>query len=69
MTIKELDVVALLKSLPDQNLGKGAIGTVVHIYNENFFEVEFADLKGQTYALLTISAQDVLLLKHEPELV
>jgi hypothetical protein len=69
MTIKELDIVALLKSLPEQHLGKGAIGTIVYVYNENFFEVEFADLKGETYALLTLPAQNLLLLKHEPEMV
>ena len=68
MNIKELDIVALLKPLPEHHLGKGAIGTVVHAYNQNYFEVEFADLKGQTYALLTLSAHDFLLLKHEPEM-
>jgi hypothetical protein len=46
-----------------------AIGTVVHVYNLNSFEVEFADLKGQTYGLLTLSPQDILLLRHEPEMV
>ncbi len=69
MNIQELDVVALLKALPEQNLAKGAIGTVVHVYDLNNFEVEFADLKGQTYGLLTLSPQDILLLRHEPEMV
>lgn len=69
MGIKELDIVALLKPLPEHRLGKGAIGTVVHVYNKNNYEVEFADLNGQTYALLTLSSGDVLLLKHEPEVV
>lgn len=69
MKIKELDTVALLKPLPEQHLGKGAIGTVVHVYNDDFFEVEFADLKGQTYALLTLPVQHLLLLKHEPEML
>ncbi|MCY7422403.1 MAG: DUF4926 domain-containing protein [Chitinophagaceae bacterium] len=69
MDIKELDIVALLNPLPEHHLAKGAIGTVVHVYNLNNYEVEFADLKGQTYALLTLSLQDILLLKHEPEMV
>jgi hypothetical protein len=69
MGIRELDVVALLRPLPDQHLAKGAIGTVVHVYDQYNYEVEFADLKGQTYALLTLSLQDILLLKHEPEMV
>jgi len=67
--IKELDVVALLTTFPEERLSKGAIGTVVHIYNNNFYEVEFADMKGQTYALLTLPAEKLLLLKHEPEIV
>lgn len=68
MIIKELDIVALLRSIQHLHLGKGAIGTVVHLYNDNTYEVEFANLKGETYALLTLSAQDILLLKHEPEM-
>jgi len=67
--IKELDVVALLTTFPEERLSKGAIGTVVHIYNNNFYEVEFADMKGQTYAILTLPAEKLLLLKHEPEIV
>lgn len=67
--IKELDIVALLKPLPEQRLGKGAIGTVVHVYNEDFYEIEFADLRGQAYALIALPAQQLLLLKHEPEMI
>ena len=69
MTIKELDIVALLKPLPEEHLVKGAIGTVTYVYNENFYEIEFADTKGQTYALMTLPAQHLLLLSHEPQLV
>jgi hypothetical protein len=67
--IKELDVVALLTAIPGERLSKGVIGTVMHAYNNNFYEVEFADLKGQTYALLTLPAEKLLLLKHEPEII
>ena len=66
MDIKELDIVALLKPLVEHHIAKGAIGTVVYVYDQDNFEVEFADLKGQTYALLALSSQDILLLKHEP---
>ncbi|MBD0279350.1 MAG: DUF4926 domain-containing protein [Flavisolibacter sp.] len=68
-TIKELDVVALLTALPEERLSKGTIGTVVHVYDNDFYEIEFADLKGQTYALLTLPADQLLLLKHEPQTV
>ena len=67
--IKELDVVALLTAFLEERLRKGAIGTVVHVYNNNFYEVKFADMKGQTYAILTLPAEKLLLLKHEPEIV
>jgi hypothetical protein len=64
--IKELDIVALLEDLPGKQLSKGTIGTVVHIYNNNLYEVEFADLNGQAYALLTLPLEKLLLLKHDP---
>lgn len=69
MPIKELDIVALLKAIPDKRLAKGTIGTVVHVYKENFYEVEFANSKGETYALLTLSEENLLVLKHEPEII
>ena len=64
--IKELDIVAMLSAFPEEHLGKGAIGTIVHVYNNNFYEVEFSDLNGQTYALLTLPSEKLLLLKHDP---
>ncbi len=64
--IKELDIVALLEDLPGKHLSKGTIGTIVHVYENNFYEIEFADLNGQAYALLTLSAEKLLLLKHDP---
>lgn len=69
MKLKELDIVALLKALPEKHLAKGAIGTVVHLYDDNVYEVEFADSKGETYAMLELPAENLLLLKHEPEMV
>lgn len=64
--IKELDIVALLEDISAQHLSKGAIGTIVHVYNNNFYEVEFSDLNGQAYALLTLPSEKLLLLKHDP---
>ncbi|MBD0375236.1 MAG: DUF4926 domain-containing protein [Flavisolibacter sp.] len=42
---------------------------MVHVYNHQFYEVEFADLNGHTYAQLTLPAEQLLLLKHEPQRV
>jgi len=64
--IKELDIVALLEDLPGKHLSKGTIGTIVYVYDDNFYEVEFSDLNGQAYALITLPAEKLLLLKHDP---
>jgi hypothetical protein len=69
MKLKILDIVALLKPIPEKHLAKGAIGTIVYIYNEDDYEVEFANGKGEAYALLTLPAESLLLLKHEPEMM
>ncbi len=68
MQLTELNVIALLNEIPAEHLGKGTIGTIVHDYHNGFFEVEFSDTKGRTYAQLTLAADNLLLLKHEPEL-
>lgn len=39
--IKLLDIVALLKQIPEHKLLRGQIGTVVEKYTETDFEVEF----------------------------
>lgn len=64
--MKELDIVALLEDIPGKHLSKGTIGTIVHVYNNNFYEIEFSDLNGQAYALLTLPLEKLLLLKHDP---
>ena len=56
------DVVALLQDLPAKHfetdqpllLRRGQIGTIVMTYDEDAFEVEFADPDGRTYALLPV---------------
>ncbi len=42
--IEELDVVALIRSLPEHSLREGEMGTVVMIYGDHAaYEVEFMD--------------------------
>ena len=46
--IKLLDVVALTQDVPEHNLKRGEVGTVVEILsNGEAFEVEFSDDNGQ----------------------
>lgn len=62
MNIKLLDVVALTGDLPEYNLRRGQIGTVVEILaNGNAFEVEFSDLDGCTYESVGLSPDQIAL--------
>lgn len=64
--IKLLDVVALVRDLPNQKLVRGQMGTIVEILGTDIFEVEFSDNRGQTYALLPLHIEDLLVLHNEP---
>lgn len=66
-TIKLLDIVALLTEVPEMNLQRGQIGTVVEEYSETDYEVEFSDNSGRTIALLTLSTEQLMLLHNELE--
>ncbi|MGI8545455.1 MAG: DUF4926 domain-containing protein [Aridibacter sp.] len=64
---KLFDVIALISDLPEENLLKGQVGTIVEVYNEGeAFEVEFVNVKGETYGLLTLSPKQLVLLHYEP---
>ncbi|MEM8643170.1 MAG: DUF4926 domain-containing protein [Cyanobacteria bacterium P01_D01_bin.44] len=64
--MKLLDVVALLKDMPELKLLRGQVGTIVEEYEPNVFEVEFSDLQGRTYALETLDAGNLMLLYYQP---
>jgi hypothetical protein len=61
------DVVALLVDLPEEGLVRGEVGTVVELYHSDHYEVEFSDNHGQTYAMLAVAGQDLLVLVHKRE--
>ncbi|CAN5218653.1 DUF4926 domain-containing protein [soil metagenome] len=61
-----LDVVVLLSDLPAEKLRKGSLGTIVEVFDNENFLVEFADLNGITYALPVLSATHLLKVYHEP---
>jgi Domain of unknown function (DUF4926) len=63
--MKLLDVVALTIDLPEFNLYKGQVGTIVEVYAPGAFEVEFVDLKGKTYAIETLNASQVMKLHYQ----
>ncbi|WP_407895984.1 DUF4926 domain-containing protein [Scytonema sp. NUACC26] len=61
-----LDVVALLEDLPEEGVYRGQVGTVVELLAPNVFEVEFSDNSGNTYAMLTLKAEHLMVLHYEP---
>jgi hypothetical protein len=62
--IKLLDVVALTEDLPQEGLLRGQVGTVVEALAPGVFEVEFSDDEGQTYASLSLSADQLMALHN-----
>lgn len=64
--MKLLDVVALLKDLPQLNLYRGQVGTIVEEYEPGVFEVEFSDTTGRAYAMETLEENQLMVLHHEP---
>ena len=64
-SIELLDVVALTKDLPQHKLSRGQVGTVVEILAPNVFEVEFSDDEGQTYAMLALRADQLMILRYQ----
>ena len=65
--IELLDVVALLVDLPEAGLERGEVGTVVEIFHNDHYEVEFCNNKGQAYAMLAIAGKDLLVLVYKPQ--
>lgn len=62
-----LDVVTLTEDLPEQNLWRGQVGTIVDVLAEGkAFEVEFSDRDGQVYASLGLHPEQMMPLYFEP---
>jgi hypothetical protein len=62
-----LDVVALTVDLPQYNLWRGQVGTVVETLAEgSAFEVEFSDRDGRTYESVGLYPEQIMVLHFEP---
>ncbi len=67
MTAKLLDVVALVVDLPQYNLMRGQVGTIVEMLaNGAAFEVEFSDRNGRTYESVGLRTEQFMVLHFEP---
>lgn len=66
--LKQYDAVALTVELPEEGLRRGQVGTIVEVYHDGeAFEVDFVDHEGFTYALLTLSPEQLMLLHYAPQ--
>jgi Domain of unknown function (DUF4926) len=66
-TVKLLDIVALTADLPEYNLWRGQVGTVVELLaNGNAFEVEFSDRNGRTFESIGLRPEQIMVLHFEP---
>lgn len=61
-----LDIVALTQDIPDENVQRGQVGTVVEVFASDAFEVEFINREEYTYAMRTLHTDQIMLLHYEP---
>ncbi|HEV7670430.1 MAG TPA: DUF4926 domain-containing protein [Thermoanaerobaculia bacterium] len=67
-SIQLLETVALTVDVPNLNLRRGQVGTVVDFLGGGqALEVEFCDREGRTFASLGLRPDQVMVLRYEPE--
>jgi len=59
-----LDVVALTKDLPENNLSRGQVGTIVEMLAPDVYEIEFSDDNGEPYCFQALAANQLMLLHY-----
>jgi hypothetical protein len=64
--MKQHNVVALVEDVPQQQLQRGQVGTVVERWAEGVYEVEFANSDGVTYAMAALREDQLMQLRWEP---
>jgi len=61
------DLVALLTDLPERQLTRGQVGTVIEQLDTNTLLVEFSDDQGSASAIASCTPSDLLVLHHALE--
>lgn len=65
--VKLLNVVTLIIDLPEYNLWRGQVGTVVEFLGDGAaFEVEFSDRDGRSYESVGLRPEQIIVLRFEP---
>ena len=67
--INLFDTVALLEDLPQRNLQRGEVGTVVEVLAPDVYEVEFCDDEGQTYSEFALRGDQLIVLHNQGEIL
>ncbi len=73
--LRDHDLVALLEDTSVKHfqtgepllLRRGQMGTVVMVYPDGALEVEFSDRDGRAYALVSVSRDQLMLLRDAPD--
>ena len=60
------DIVALLEDIPESQLARGQVGTIVEEWQAGIYEVEFADIDGRAYAFAAVPQSSLMPLRFEP---
>jgi hypothetical protein len=59
LTYELLDVVAAATDVPAFGVKAGDVGTVVEVHSSDAYEVEFCNERGETLALLAMTAAEL----------
>lgn len=62
--IREFESVVLTVDLPELELRKGDLGTVVMIHGDRGYEIEFIALDGETLAVASVDRTQVRPIAH-----
>lgn len=62
-----LNLVALLADLPEPGLARGQVGTIVEVFDDATYLVEFSDDQGQAYAFAPCAKSQLLVLHYVPQ--
>jgi hypothetical protein len=60
------DMVAVNVNLPEHNLLRGQVGTIVEEWEPGVYEVEFADTNGVAYAMVALKEEQLMRLHWQP---
>ncbi len=67
---KQFDIVALTTDLPEHNLRRGQVGTVVEVLaGGKAFEVAFSDREGRTFESIGLEPDQIMVLRYERDSV